>query len=92
MSPYTNEARKKTFLSVTFVRGIMSAAGNYLSAEGVKVMYDKVIYKLVAVSEVEDSQKCLPYFNLMLQNESKSSTGTLLLPQLSHHQDPPIEL
>jgi len=47
----------------------MSVTGNDVSAEGVKALYEEVIEKLVAVSEVEAPQNSLPYFNPILKNE-----------------------
>jgi hypothetical protein len=44
----------------------MSVAGNDISTDGVKVLYEEVINKLVAVSEVEAPQNSLPYFNPIL--------------------------
>ncbi len=47
----------------------MSATANNISAEGVKLLYDYVIDRLIAASEVEPSKNILPFFNPILKNE-----------------------
>jgi len=54
----------------------MSVAGNDISTDGVKVLYEEVINKLVAVSEVEAPQNSLPYFNPYLNLVKRSLKHT----------------
>jgi hypothetical protein len=47
----------------------MSTAANDISAEGVKLLYDEVMDKLITASDVEHPKNCFPFFKNILKNE-----------------------